>query len=249
MSADFSFNMVTAEAPVLQSASALKDCAIEARDGRMGMVNDLLFDDHTWKLRWVVVETGDWLAGRKVRIHPSSIGSVDHERRILPVALTMEQAKGCARRGKRDPASQRMESHLFNYRGWDPYWALNCFGMGALASRLSAPHFDSAESREVVCHEVIPGSRDHDLRSMSAVISYRVHASDGEIGHVENFLVDDETWEIRYLVVDPGHWWPGTHVLVSPDAVREIDWTAHAIHLDVTRARVGKSPLWDPAID
>jgi hypothetical protein len=89
---------------------------------------------------------------------------------------------------------------------------------------------------------------DPHLRSIAAVTGYHINASDGEIGHVEDFLVDDAGWSIRYIKVDTRNWWPGERVLISPRSVREIDWADKLIHLDVSRQEVKDSPSYDPSI-
>ena len=107
---------------MLLVGSALKGYAIAASDGRIGTVSDFLFDDRTWKVRWLVVDTGNWLPGRMVLIHPSAIGQADYERRELAVTLTMEKVKGSPDLMQDQPVSQQMEYHLYDYYGWDQYW-------------------------------------------------------------------------------------------------------------------------------
>ena len=89
---------------------------------------------------------------------------------------------------------------------------------------------------------------DPHLRSIAAVTGYHIHASDGEIGHVEDFLVDEAGWNIRYIKVDTRNWWPGERVLISPYSVREIDWSGRFVHINVNRQTVKDSPPYDPGI-
>ena len=58
---------------------------------------------------------------------------------------------------------------------------------------------------------------DPHLRSSRAVTGYHIQATDGDLGHVEDFIVDDHSWTIRYMVLDTTNWWPGKKVLVAPD--------------------------------
>ena len=232
---------------MLEVGSALKGYAIEASDGRIGTVDDFLFDDRTWKIRWLVVDTGSWLTGRKVLIHPSAIGRADYERRELSVSLTRSQVKGSPDLLQDQPVSQQMERSLHDYYGWDPYWGDNYFGMGAMVSPLSpSPYFTETAAHENA--DIVLGLNDGDphLRSIAAVTGYHIHARDGQIGHVENFLIDDATWGIRYLIIDTRNWWPGKHVLVSPYAVLEINWSKRQVRLDVSREQVKSSPPWNP---
>jgi len=233
---------------MLLAASALKGYAIEASDGRMGTVHDLLFHDHTWKIRWLVVDTGTWLTGRQVLVHPSAVREAHHDRQALSVELTKAQVEGSPAVWQDQPVSQQMQSQLYDYYGWDPYWSPGSIGIGAMALPFSvAPDLGNAGPRKAVRNETIPDAGDPHLRSIAAVTGYHIHATDGAIGHVENFLIDDAGWDIRYLVVDTRNWWPGQHVLVSPYAVREIDWSDRQIRLEVSRSRVKESPPWDPA--
>jgi sporulation protein YlmC with PRC-barrel domain len=232
---------------MLEVGSALKGYAIEASDGRIGTVDDFLFDDRTWKIRWLVVDTGSWLTGRKVLIHPSAIGRADYERRQLSVSLTKSQVKGSPDLLQDQPVSQQMERSLYDYYGWDPYSGSSNFGMGLIEAPLSP----SAYFAETALHEnadIVLGLNDGDphLRSVAAVTGYHIHASDGQIGHIENFLIDDATWDIRYLIIDMKNWWPGKHVLMSPYAVREISWSKHQVRLDVSSEQVKSSLPWDP---
>ena len=231
--------------------SALKGFAIEASDGKIGAVSDFLFDDKTWKTRWMVVDTGSWLTGRKILVHPSAMGQPDYGREQVPVRLTRQQVKDSPDILSDAPVSRQMETNLYGYYGWDPLWGGGNY-LGGYASGMGGA-FDAAPYRfdSGLLEADSPGSSlgdgDPHLRSVTAVVGYHIQAKDGPIGHVENFLVDDETWGIRYLVIDTKNWWPGRHVLISPYAVRGISWSDRDVTLDVTRDKVKGSPAWDPA--
>jgi hypothetical protein len=137
------------------------------------------------------------------------------------------------------------------YYGWAPNWGPDFYGAGigglGMAGGFGMPFLGG--QRPIETDTIQRGSDDGDphLRSMASVLSYHIHATDGSIGHVENFLVDDATWTIRYMVVDTRNWWFGAHVVIAPYAVRSIDWNNSEIRLNVTRAQVKTSPPWDPA--
>jgi sporulation protein YlmC with PRC-barrel domain len=232
---------------MLLVGSVLKGYSIEASDGAIGTVNDLLFDDSTWKVRWLVVDTGSWLTGRKVLIHPSAIGRVDHALSELSVSLTKQQVRASPDFSEDQPVSRQMEGNLYDYYGWDPMWGGSYFGHGAIASPLSSPpYFGATAVHERLDVGFRPDDGDPHLRSIPAVIGYHIHATDGAIGHLENFVIDDASWGIRYLIVDTRNWWPGQHVLVSPHAVQDIRWSEHKVHLNISREQVKESPPWDP---
>ena len=250
---------------MLNVVSSLKGFDIQAKDGSLGTVSDFLFDDSTWKVRWLVVDTGTWLTGRKVLVHPSAIEYADYGSRELTVALTKAQVEDSPDIAQDRPVSQQMQSDLYGYYGWDPLWGGGMYGggmygggtyggglygggMGGIASPLSArAYFGAGAVREAERGEASHDDGDPHLRSIAEVTGYHVHATDGSIGHVENFLVDSESWGIRYLIVNTSNWWVGQHVLMSPHAVKDVDWSDRHIRLDATRDKVKSSPSWNPA--
>jgi sporulation protein YlmC with PRC-barrel domain len=230
---------------MLRPVSRLKGHAIEATDGHIGTVGDVLFDDATWKTRWLVIHTRHWLSGRKVLIHPSAIGGIDDERQSVSVRLTKAQIKDSPDILHDQPVSRRMENGLYGYYGWDPYWGGSFHGMGAIAAPFSArPYFGGFGMGEPAAIQTHDDDQDPHLRSSVEVSGYHLHASDGDIGHVEDLLLEDESWGIRYLIVDTRNWWAGQHVLVSPFAVREINWGDRLIRVDITRDKIKASPPW-----
>jgi hypothetical protein len=91
-------------------------------------------------------------------------------------------------------------------------------------------------------------SPDSHLRSTDEVTGYHIEASDGEIGHVADFLVDDETWAIRYLEVDTRNWWPGKKVLVSPHWLDNVSWPDSKVYVDLTRETIRNGPEWSDSM-
>ena len=232
---------------MLAAISALTDYSVDASDGRFGTVKDFLFDDRNWRIRWVVVNAGTWLTGRKVLVHPSAIQQADHDRETIVAALTKAHVESSPGIHFDEPVSMQMESRLHDHYDWDAGWAGNYFAGGTLAAPLDAPPlFSTAAIHRPDRTPFEADPSDPHLRSCAEVTGYHIHASDGEIGHVDNFLVDDASWDIRYFIVDTRNWWPGQLVLLSPCAVREITWPDQHIWLDVDRGRVKASPPWDP---
>ena len=234
---------------MLTNASAINGYAIAASDGRLGTVNDFLFDDASWMVRWLVVDTGNWLPGRKVLLPPLVLGHPDPEERAFPVRLTMQQVKDSPQIDTDRPVSRQMETNVYDYYGWTPYWGSGLFmggymggyGRGAIAAQPSP----EAQRREERLAEIQRGNDDPHLRSIDAVTGYHIHASDGEIGHVEDFLLEQADWSIHYLVVDTKNWWPGKKVLISPRSARDINWRDRLVNIDVDRQKVKDSPAYD----
>jgi hypothetical protein len=239
---------------MLQVISPLKGFSIGASDGRIGTVADFLFDDSSWKVRWLVIDCETWTSGRrKVLIHPSAILQQDLQQQQFAVALTKAQVEGSPKLAEDQPVSQQMESELYDYYGWDPLWGgANLSAIpGAMASPLMGPPylgFGSADEGETRPGAPASLGADPHLRSVNEVTGYRIHAVDGEIGHIENLMLDDADWSVRYVVVDTRNWWFGQHVLISPIAVKSVDWFDRHVELKVSRGLVKASPAWDPLV-
>jgi hypothetical protein len=233
---------------MLWDASAINGYAIEASDGLLGTVSDLLFEDVGWAIRWLVVDTGNWLPGRSVLLPLSVLGKPDRTLHHFPVKLTMQQVKDSPDVDTDQPVSRQIEAHVYNYYGWDPYRVSSLSPMSnAIAIPFVAPlHLPEAKPRDPGNPDAQPNKGDPHLRSIAAVTGYHIHATDGEIGHVEDLLVDDADWSIRCITVDTRNWWPGERVLISPCSVREINWADRLIHLNVNRQKVKDGP---PAYD
>lgn len=234
---------------MLWNASAINGFVMAARDGGLGGVKDMLFSDVGWAVRWLVVDTGNWLPGRKVLLPPSVLGAPDQEQRRFPVELTMQQVKDSPDIDTDLPVSRQSEAHIYDHYEFEPYWD-GSFSPTSLvmAVPLGVPMtLPYPEPRDPVDGPP-PYEGDPHLRSIAAITGYGIHATDGEIGAVEDVLVDDAGWKIRYLTVDTGNWWPGERVLISPGSVRKIDWVAKLIYLGMDRETVKNSPPYDPAM-
>ena len=232
---------------MLWDASAINGYAIEASDGRLGTVSDLLFEDVGWVIRWLVVDTGNWLPGRKVLLPLSALGHPDRALRHFPVKLTMQQVKDSPDVDTDQPVSRQIEAHVYNSYGWDPYWGGGYFPMRKRNGDTGRGTHLSAINPLPGRADPQPNKGDPHLRSIATITGYHIHASDGEIGHVEDFLVDDAGWNIRYIKVDTRNWWPGERVLISPYSVREIDWSGRLVHINVNRQKVKDAPPYDPS--
>jgi hypothetical protein len=241
---------------MLFAVSGLMDCAVHASDGEVGAVRDFLFDDQTWKIRWMAVDTGDWLPGRRVFIHPSAIAPLTlppkptlpmmsmGETLTLTVNLTRSQIEAGPHAHADVPVTRDMEALLYDHYGWDPYWGASYFGAGLLPNAESELVGD-AERRAAEAENPPLDGADH-LHSVSEFKGYTVHALDGDIGHVENLLADDANWDIRYLVIATRNWWPGKIVQLSPYAVKDVDWFGEQVNMNVTRDQVRSAPPCDP---
>ena len=225
---------------MIRSVQQTRGVAIEATDGPIGDIHDIYFDDQEWKVRYYVVDTGKWLPGRKVLIPPHAIRQASPDDVGLPVDLTREQVRNSPDVDTDRSISRRAELALYSYYGWAPYWfPLQPAGLGVAEGTAAERERDATAGRY---------GGDPNLRSAREVIGYHVSATDGEIGHIDDFLVDDQTAKIRYAVVDTRNWLPGRSVLVSPQWITEVKWSESKVFVSITREAVRNSPEYDPAI-
>jgi sporulation protein YlmC with PRC-barrel domain len=223
--------------PMLRSLKELLGYRIQATDGRIGDVKDFYFDDAAWTVRYVVVDTGNWMPGRLVLLAPRAVtDEPDRSQRVLPVKLTQEQVQNSPLASTDRPVSRQHEEELHNYYGWPVYWP-------ELAPVGVAPDIPPIP----ISREQPRPEGDPNLRSATEVTGYNLAASDGEIGHVEDFIVETGYWSIRYLVVDTRNWLPGKKVLMAPAWVAEVSWEEHAVHVELQRSQVKDSPEFDPS--
>ena len=232
---------------MLWKASTIHGYAIAASDGEIGRVSDFLFDDATWLIRWLVVETGSWLSGRKVLLPPSVLGHPDESGRQFSVRLTKQQVMESPPTDTDEPVSRQSETSIYDYYGWNPYWGTGFYmgGYGYMPAPIAPLSPGQSRKQADDFADSGKGSDDPHLRSVEAVTGYHIQARDGEIGHVEDFFVEDADWSIHYLVVGTKNWWLGKKVLISPRSIRGIDWEENLLNLWVDRQKVKDSPSYD----
>ncbi|OQW87455.1 MAG: photosystem reaction center subunit H [Rhodoferax ferrireducens] len=243
---------------MLRSMSDLKGYTIGATDGEIGHVTDFFFDDQRWTIRYLVVETGSWLMSRKVLISPFSLAPADWEHKRLPVHISREAVKNSPDIDTNKPVSRQHETQYADYYGYPYYWGGDAlWGNGLYTPALTPPPGLSPVALANVRGDVTGGparaaytqqSNDNPhLRSCEAVIGYHLEASDGDIGHVQGMLVEEDTWAIRYLVLDTSNWWLGHQVLMAPDWVSDIRWNDAKVSVNLTRQAIQQSPKFDPS--
>jgi len=243
---------------MLRSLHDLENYAIRATDGDIGHVEDFFFDDQAWVIRYLVVETGSWLSSRKVLISPMAMGVPDWDQRQLPVAITREQVRNSPDIDTGQPVSRAHEMRYLGYYGYPCYWGgSGLWGKGRYPGLMltgngdrTAPP-DGAGPLAGVAHARQEAARhldeDPHLRSARAVLEYRVQARDGEIGHVQGVLVDEDTWAIDYLVANTSNWWLGHLVLVAPQWIDSVRWLESTVCVNLSRHAIRSAPPYRAA--
>jgi hypothetical protein len=215
-------------------AKEIEGYKLSSLDGEFGKVKEFYFDDKFWTIRYLIADTGNWLPGRQVLISPYAVTGVNRIQETVDVNLTKDKIENSPSPETDKPLSRQFENYYYGYYAWPDYW-------GGPYSWGDYPYIshDGDNSRDWTEN----GQKfDHHLRSTRVVTGSHVEASDGAIGHVEEFIIDDKTWAIRYLIVDTQNWLPGKRVLVSPQWIQTIDWAASEVFFNVPRATIKAAP-------
>lgn len=246
---------------MLNKATTLKGYTLHSLDGDIGKVKEFYFDDQHWAIRYLVADTGNWLTGRQVLISPYALLTVNSEAQQIGVGLTRKQIEDSPAVGSDKPVSRQFEETYSEYYGWPMYWGgpymwgacgypgimpdpvqggqsaqgISPYGMETSTTALPNPEASMDSARDV-------NTGDAHLRSTHEVSGYRIQAADGEIGHVDDFVIDDETWAIRYLRVDTVNWWPGKKVLVATRWVERVSWDESKVFINLSRAAIKQAP-------
>jgi hypothetical protein len=213
--------------------------AVRATDGDLGTVDQIYFDDLTWGVRYLTVDTGNWLSGRKVLISPFSILTADWQAKRLNVALTKKQVQDSPDINTHQPVSRQHETAYNSYFGYPNYWGgpylwgPGYYPMGFVGVDYSA---------EAQAENAKKAALDSHLRSNKGVSGYDIQATDGEIGHVCGFILDDHAWNIRYLEVATRNWWPGKKVLISPAWIKRVSWINAKVYVALNREAIQNGP-------
>jgi hypothetical protein len=219
---------------MLISATSLKGFKLQGLDGEMGKAREFYFDDRFWTVRYLVADTGGWLMGREVLISPYALVGVIKEEEQIVVNLTKKQIEESPSLDIDKPVSRQYEEDYYGYHGWPTYWSgTEMWG-----------HFPGIVRDSDLWNSAVDGkwAWDPHLRSTHEVTGYDIAAKDGELGHVEDFIIDDETWAIRYVVMTTRYWLPGKRFLIAPKWIEGVNWGESNISVNLTRDEIKASP-------
>ena len=219
---------------MLSKAGTLTGYKLDSLDGEIGEVKEFYFDDRYWTIRYLVADTGNWLTGRKVLISPYALVAVIAAEQHITIDLTKRQIEDSPSLNSDKPVSHQFEQAYYGHYGWPMYWG-GPYRWG--------PYPYIVRDREKR-REPNEGGKawDPHLRSTYGVSGHHIQALDGEIGHVQDFIIDDETWAIRYLIIDTHNWWPGKKVLVSPQWIESVSWGERKVFVNLSREAVKQAP-------
>jgi sporulation protein YlmC with PRC-barrel domain len=213
--------------------------SMEATDGVIGEVKEFYFDDQTWDIRYLIVKTGGWLSGREVLISPAALIKANDQNGSFPVRLTKKQISDSPDIDTDKPVSRQQEIALYDYYAWEGYWLSGFYPGGYLGVSTPFPVIDE--------NPPIQDDENLHLRSMGNIIGYHIQATDGEIGHIHDFIIDDQTWQVKFMAVDTHNWFGGKKVLIDVSHIKKIVWEDSWVFLDITIALIEKSRVFNEA--
>ena len=217
---------------MLRGAAEMFGWSIEAEGGEVGHLSDVYFDDRRWVVRYLVMNTHHWPIEGAVLLLPGSVSGVDPVRRVVRTNLSRSEIAASPDVDRVRPVSRQHELELSHYYGFPSY----AVTVGASVGLAAPAAF------------LLPASPDGHLRSARAIMGYFVHALDGEVGHVEDFLVDDDTWTIRHLLVSVRRRWTLHQVLVPVGWIARVSWGARAVEVSLPGEAVRLAPTHDPTV-
>jgi uncharacterized protein YrrD len=206
-----------------------------ATDGEIGIIREIYFDDQAWTVRYLIVKTGNFLQGKLTLISPQALLPPDWDNELFPTNLTIDQIKNGPDFDTNQPVYRQQEMKLYDHFPWDIYW-----GMGLIPLEDSIEFAVSEKSKE------INAGLDPHLRSSDKVTGYSIHALDGDLGHIDDFIIDTDSWQITDVVVKAGSWFSDKKVLLPITWISEIDWVASRVVVNVSAEMVQQCMEFDP---
>lgn len=216
---------------MLQDSKRITGRIIQASDGDVGQVTDFLFDDTSWSLRYLVVETGPWLNGRRILLAPESFErNAFYISDPLPTKLTREQIGNSPLFDNHQKISRDYEENYYDHHGWSGYWNRSNPEDTAISAMVSP-----AQMREIA------PDRPH-LHSVNSISGFHLHAKDGNIGKVSSVSIETRKWKVAEIVVETGHWYSGKQILILTETIERISYDNSAIYVDLSLDDIRTTP-------
>jgi uncharacterized protein YrrD len=224
---------------MLKNIAEIYGHRLAASDGDIGHVKDFYFDDKTWVVRYLIADTGSWLAGRQVLLSPHALGRFDEDAEVMQVNLTKKQIEHSPSIETHKPVSRQYEVEYYNYYGWPAYWNGGAmWGLGGYPVMLPP-------SRDEMQAKLHHHREDKHLQSTLAIKGFAIEAVDGAVGHVTGLMIDDQSWAVVELVIKTGLWFFQKEILLSSEKVERISYEDSAIYVKATKADLQHTAEYD----
>jgi hypothetical protein len=226
---------------MLRSLNEFLGYVLHAEDGELGQCKDFLVDDRGWYVRYLVGDTRKWLPGRKVLLPPARMGDPDFSGRRLPLSLSKQQIKESPPLEENAPITRQYEVMWFDHYGISEYWLEeDKLGMTENLTAIPVARRESATARQA--------QEESHVLSVKEMIGETITATDGDVGHLADLLVDLRDWKVRYAVVDTRNWLPGKQVCVSIACVEWVDHVKDRVGIGLSKEKIKNSPEYNPVV-
>ncbi|MDQ0207815.1 PRC-barrel domain-containing protein [Alkalicoccobacillus murimartini] len=238
-------------------AKTLESFSMNATDGELGSIADLYFESNTFTLRYFVGDTRTWFFGGKVLLSPEAVTSIDAEKEHINVNETKEQIKNSPKPSEHEPVSRQYEAELRDHYGWKHYWGAPIGGVGAgmgtpgaypaapgliIPPPVSNPQSDQGEyESEALSHQ----TNHNFLQSINDLRGYTIHAKNGEVGKVLDFMLNEHDWSINYIIVDVGGVFTREPVPLAAEWITDISWQDKTITVNVEKELIERAPNYE----
>jgi hypothetical protein len=221
---------------MLQNIQEFYGKKLAALDGDIGHVKDFYFDDAAWAIRYVVVDTGSWLTGRLVLLSPHAFERLDLHENMMQVKLLKKQIQDSPSIATHETVTRQFEEHYYRSYGWPVYWEGGQMWGISRDLRVASP-----QPPDIAVRRALEPAADRHLQSTKTVTGYHIQATDGMIGHVSGFHVNDRSWAIHELAVETGRWFLGKQILVSPGEIERISFLEKKVFVKFTMADIERT--------
>jgi hypothetical protein len=232
---------------MLRSIQDLSECSVSCPDGDLGKVDQIYFDVRRWRVRYLVIDTSAWGYGQKIWVPPCCIHQVDFNSKVVRLNLVQQKMLASPAIDMQEPISRLQEGKLVNYYGCKPYWEET---HAQCASRYPSGAIDPTacgepQGRERRTLHTNAFNSNVQLLSTRQASGYTIEAVDGPVGHIRDFVFEDDTWLIRYLTIDTHEWWQSENeVLLPTESIDSIASAGFTISTILGRDAIQNSPVY-----
>ena len=228
---------------MLINTESLTGLSVHAVDGNLGKIDDFLFDDRSWAIRYITVSLHGLLLPKKVLLSPSSLTQISHD--AISFKMTRSQIENSPPTDTSPTVSREHEKALHDYYGWPYYWSYPIFYSSMAVPLYPGPPWGVPPGPVLSDTEKTESLGENHLRSSNQLRGYHLQTANGQLGHIDDFIVDETIWAYRYVVIDTRNWLPGKEVLLSPQWINAISWEETKLFTDLTLEKIKNAPPYD----
>ena len=220
---------------MLTTTSELRGKTVLALDAPLGRVEDFLFDDQNWVVRYLVTRTGTWLSNQLILLSPHFIGKLDAEADVIRVRLLKFQIEASPPLAVGLPVSRSYEEEYYRYFGLPAYWEGS-----ALWGRSYSP-LDSPGKRDEQDFKLHYHRDTKHLQSSNALCGFQLQTAGASVGRVKGFAISDSAWEVKDLVVRAGYWFASREVLIAPAKIDYIAYEEATVYTSLSKQDIERT--------